>query len=52
MSGGAIWQMADVKNYIKMNCAAREPASGNATTVTEYLEQLNTSLKQGLTEDE
>ena len=48
MSGGAIWQMADVKNYIKMGCAAQEPASGNATSVSEYLEQLNTSLKEGL----
>ena len=50
MSGGAIWQIADVKNYIKMGCAAQEPASGNATTVSEYLRQLNTSLKEGLQE--
>jgi hypothetical protein len=48
LSGGAIWQMADVKNYVKMNCANQEPASGNAASVSEYLRQLNISLKEGL----
>lgn len=50
MSGGAIWQMADIKNYIKMDCAAKEPASGNAASVPEYLRQLKTGLQQGLQE--
>jgi len=48
MSGGAIWQMADIKNYVHMNCAARDSSSGSAVTVTEYLEQLKYSLEEGL----
>ena len=48
MRGGAIWQMADVKNYIKMNCAVQDPASGSATSVREYLDQLKNSLREVL----
>ena len=48
MSGGAIWQMADVKNYVRMNCAALDSSSGSAATVSEYLEQLRNSLQEGL----
>lgn len=48
MTGGAIWQMADVKNYIRRNCAAEYPESGNATSVSQYLTQLKNSLKEGL----
>lgn len=48
ISGGAIWQMADVKNYVRMGCATKDTTSGNAASVSEYLKQLNTSLKEGL----
>jgi len=51
MSGGAIWQMADVKNYVRMNCAALDSSSGSAATVSGYLEQLRNSLKEGLQYD-
>jgi len=45
---GAIWQMADVKNYVRMNCAALDSSSGSASTVREYLKQLKNSLQEGL----
>lgn len=48
ITGGAIWQMADVKSYIRSNCAARSPESGSATSVSQYLRQLRTSLQEGL----
>jgi hypothetical protein len=48
MSGGAIWQMADVINYVRMNCAAKDSSYGTATTVSEYLAQLKNSLAEGL----
>ena len=48
MSGGAIWQMADIINYVRMNCAVQDSSSGNAVTVSEYLAQLKNSLKEGL----
>lgn len=48
MSGGAVWQMADVINYIHMNCAAKDSSSGSAVTVTEYLTLLKNSLEDGL----
>ena len=48
MKGGAIWQMADVKQYITRNCAVQDTSSGNATSVTQYLSQLKNSLKEGL----
>ena len=47
MSGGAIWQMADVKNYVRMNCAAVNSSSGSVPTVGEYLQQLKNSLQKG-----
>jgi hypothetical protein len=48
MSGGAIWQMADVKNYVKSNCSVSDPQSGTATSVKEYMAQLKDSLQEGL----
>ncbi|HEY4060978.1 MAG TPA: hypothetical protein VGM30_03720 [Puia sp.] len=48
MKGGAIWQMEDVKNYIRSNCAIRDPQSGPAVSEKEYLIQLKNSLQDGL----
>ncbi|GAA3935596.1 hypothetical protein GO495_14565 [Chitinophaga oryziterrae] len=48
MTGGAIWQMADVNSYVIKGCAVQTPESGTATTVSEFLDQLKTSLKEGL----
>ena len=48
MSGGAIWQMADVNSYITMNCAVQSPESGSAGTASQYLGQLKDGLKAGL----
>ena len=48
MSGGAIWQMQDIKNYIKSNCAISDPQSGTATSVKEYITQLKNSLQEAL----
>ncbi|MVT12141.1 hypothetical protein [Chitinophaga tropicalis] len=48
LKGGAIWQMADVKSYIKSNCAVEYPESGTATSVTQYLSQLKESLRSVL----
>jgi hypothetical protein len=48
MSGGAIWQMADVKQYVKRGCAVQDTTSGSATAVAQYLSQLKNSLKEGL----
>jgi len=48
MSGAGIWQMQDVKSYVHMDCAVQDPASGNAKSVEEYLEQLRRSLGEGL----
>ena len=45
MSGGAVWQMEDVKNFVKNNCAVKDPQSGTATSVKEYLVQLRNSLR-------
>jgi hypothetical protein len=45
MSGGAVWQMEDVKNFVKYNCAVKDPQSGTATSVKEYLMQLKNSLR-------
>ena len=50
MRGGAIWQMADVKSYIRRNCAVQSPESGSATSVSQYLRQLRSSLQEGLRE--
>ncbi len=48
MKGGGIWQMADIKAYVQMNCAVKDTASGTAASVREYLQQLRQSLEQGL----
>ncbi|MDR3711936.1 MAG: hypothetical protein P4L51_03905 [Puia sp.] len=48
LAGGAIWQMADIKSYIRRNCAVQDPSSGSATSTVEYLAQLRNSLKDGL----
>ena len=48
MNGGAIWQMQDIRNYVKNNCAVQDPQSGTAASVTEYLMQLKNSLQEGL----
>jgi hypothetical protein len=48
MNGGAIWQMQDIKNYVKNNCAISDPQSGTATSVKDYLMQLKNSLQEGL----
>jgi hypothetical protein len=45
MSGAALWQVADIKDYIKMGCAAKDPSSGSAATEADYLSQLKSSLK-------
>jgi len=48
MKGGGIWQMADVKAYVRMNCAVNDTTSGNAVSVRQYLTQLRQSLEQEL----
>lgn len=48
MKGGAVWQMADVRNYVRSNCAILDPQSGSAVSVKEYLMQLKESLLGGL----
>ena len=48
MSGGGIWQMADVDSYVRKNCAVQYPESGSATSVSQYLTQLKASLQEGL----
>jgi hypothetical protein len=48
MSGGAVWQMADIKGFIRLNCALRDPASGDAVTEHQFLTELRESLRAGL----
>jgi len=48
MSGTALWQVADIKDYIRMNCAVKDPSSGTAASVAEYVSQLKNSLYSGL----
>jgi hypothetical protein len=48
MSGAAIWQMADVKNYVDMGCAVKDPTSGSATSVAEFLNQLKKAFESEL----
>jgi hypothetical protein len=48
MSGAAVWQVADVKSYVINKCAVSDPASGSATSVSEYLQQIKGSLETGL----
>ncbi|MBS1601626.1 MAG: hypothetical protein JST42_03080 [Bacteroidetes bacterium] len=47
MSGAALWQVADIKDYIRMNCAVKDPSSGNAGSVADYLSLLKNSLEIG-----
>jgi hypothetical protein len=48
MSGAAIWQMADIKGYVRMNCAVKDPSSGDAVSAGQFLNELKTSLGAGL----
>lgn len=48
MTGGAIWQLADVKSYIRNNCAVQDPQSGRAVSVSQYVTDLKNSLQEGL----
>jgi hypothetical protein len=48
MSGAAIWQMADLKAFVELGCAVKEPASGSAKSVAEFLSQLKKALKSEL----
>ena len=47
MAGGAIWQVADLKDYVKMNCAVQDPSSGDATSLGQYLAELKDALQGG-----
>lgn len=44
LRGAGVWQMADIKGYVRQRCAVTDPSSGTATTVAEYLEQLRKCL--------
>lgn len=46
MPGAGIWQIADIKDYIRMNCAEKSPSSGTAKSVPEYLSQIRASLSE------
>ena len=48
MSGAALWQVADIKDYIRMGCAVKDPSSGTAVSIADYLSQLKNSLSGGL----
>lgn len=48
LRGAGVWQMADIKDYIRMNCAVKDPVSGDAKSVVQYLEELKVSLGEGL----
>jgi len=48
LRGAGIWQMADIKDYIRLNCAVKDPASGSAASVSQYLGQLKGSLEAAL----
>jgi len=48
ISGAAIWQMQDLKNFVKMGCAVKEPTSGSAESVAEFLSELKKTLKKGI----
>lgn len=48
MSGAALWQVADIKDYIRMNCAVKDPSSGTAASVADYISQLKNSLRSRL----
>jgi hypothetical protein len=40
--------MADVKSYIRNNCAVQDPTSGTAVSVSQYVADLKNSLQEGL----
>jgi hypothetical protein len=46
--GAGIWQMADIQDYVRRKCAVSDPASGSATSVPQYLQQLKNSLTSAL----
>lgn len=46
--GAGIWQMADIKDYVRRDCAVSDPSSGSATSVPQYLQQLSDSLRSAL----
>lgn len=48
ISGASIWQVEDLKNYVKMGCAVKEPASGSAKSFDEFLNQLKKALNSAL----
>jgi len=48
ISGAAIWQMQDLESFVKSGCAVKDPSSGSAKSVTEFLSQLKKALKSGL----
>jgi hypothetical protein len=48
MRGAGVWQMADIKDYIRQRCAVADPGSGTATSVPQYLGQLRECILQGL----
>jgi hypothetical protein len=47
LRGGGVWQMADIKSYIRQRCAVVDPGSGTATSVPQYLAQLRDCLVVG-----
>jgi hypothetical protein len=48
ISGAAIWQMQDLKSFVKMGCAVKDPTSGSAKSVAQFLRQLKKVLKRGI----
>ncbi len=44
LSGAGIWQMEDVKSFVRMNCTIHDPSSGTAVSVSDYLQQLKKAL--------
>jgi len=48
MSGAAIWQIQDLKQFVAMGCAVKQPTSGSAQSVTAFLKQLEKALKSEL----
>jgi len=48
ISGAAIWQVEDIKSFVKMGCAVKDPASGSAQSIVEFLKQLKKALKSEL----
>jgi len=48
MSGAAIWQVEDLKNFVSLGCALKQPDSGSAKSVTEFLSQLKNAFTSSL----